>query len=71
MWPTIDQTAAVRAKARRAECHAAGSAHLRTYQRCRRGGMKASTWSSRSAMRLPCNVHVFRSEGWATIRVRP
>ena len=56
MWPTMDHTAAVRAKARRAECHAAGSAHLRTNQRCRRGGKNASTWSSRCAIRLPCGA---------------
>ncbi len=54
MWPTMDMTAAVRMKARRAACHAAGSAQRSRNQRCMRGGSIPNTLSSRSARRLFC-----------------
>lgn len=50
----MDQTAQVRVKARRAECQAAGSAHLDSIHTCMQGGNLASTWSSSSERRLPC-----------------
>ena len=54
MWPTMDMTAAVRVKARRAACHAAGSAQRTRNQRCRRGGRIASTLSSSCVRFLSC-----------------
>jgi hypothetical protein len=52
----MDQTALVRVNARRALCHAAGSLHLESSQRCSRGGNTCSTLSSSSLRRLPCNA---------------
>ena len=54
-WPTMDMTAAVRVKASRAACHAAGSAQRLRNQRCMRGGSIASTRSSSLLRRLSCS----------------
>ena len=50
----MDQTAAVRVNARRAACHAAGSLHLDSCQRCMRGGNICSHLFSSSDLRFPC-----------------
>ena len=54
----MDQTAAVRVKARRAACQAAGSLHLASCQRCMRGGKICSHLLSSSDRLFPC-VHMY------------
>lgn len=54
MWPTMDMTAAVRVKARRAACQAPASGQRARNHLCMVGATMPSTWSSSSARDLSC-----------------